>query len=572
MSGNGAGTESSQIVDFSSGNSQVSTFTGMQSGVTSETQAFTGANGSGTETAALFNLTNGTSQEYSFSGLSSGESSVDTFYSGTNASGTQTESLDEFTNGTSQANLFSAGNQYAGTQIYYAANGTESYQASFNTVTGQETQEDIFGGGTTETERLLFASGDPYAADALYFQGKTETQDISYNTSGQELQSVLFGANGQETGADLFNAGSPYAYEKLIFSGGVYASQVDEFNQSTGAETSSAVFNSLSGQETAYYLGGDNNSDRMLADSAGWGATIVSGGYGFYGGYGGYGFAGSASTVQAAIGSNIGSIAQADLAKGDQAGATAAEAGLHQAYETAMSTPTAGTGSSVLEGAKWDSKVVTWSFAGTPGANDSQAGAATDSAYETDLQQAFATWSAASGITFEEVSGSAQSDISVGFGELNTASTGEVGYTAYQAKNGQMAGANIELEDPNQDALVTGPGGQLTYSGTDATLEQVMLHELGHAFGLADNADQNSIMYYDLTSSNRTLDSTDIAGIQSLYSPGSNASSPVSNTSGSQIDQLIQAMASYAPMPAGITTLAAVQHLNAQPMFAAPAH
>jgi Matrixin len=273
--------------------------------------------------------------------------------------------------------------------------------------------------------------------------------------------------------------------------------------------------------------------------------------------------------VQAAVGSNIGSIAQADLAKGDQAGATAAEAGLHQAYETAMATPTAGTGSSVLEGAKWDSNVITWSLAGTPGANGSQA----NSAYETDLQQAFATWSAASGITFEEVSGSGKSDISVGFGDLSTASTGVVGYTTYQAKNGQMAGANIELEDPNQDALVAGAGGQLTYSGTDATLEQVMLHEIGHAFGLADNADQNSIMYYDMGSNNRTLDSTDIAGAQSMYNPpSSTAASVASNTSGTQIDQLIQAMASYAPMPAGITSLAAIQQLNAQPMLAASAH
>jgi YD repeat-containing protein len=512
----------------------------------------------------------GSQTDYSF--LSNGSQTASVY----NAAGQQTEQAQFNTDGSAteifydpstrdatSANLINAdGSQTdytinadgSQTALSYNAAGRLTSETWFNPA-AQETQSDVISGNTTYVD--LFSPGSSYAYEEDVYNGNSLSQESMYNQATGQLNEVA-----------LFD-GSAFANEVEIADGGPYFSEVVTYNSQTGQVLSAITYNPNTGIMTGFSgsgsgSGSSDNSDDDYDDDVAY-SGLFSGGYGYYGGYG---FAGSASTVQASVGSNIGSIAQADLAKGDQAGATAAEAGLHQAYNTAMATPTAGTGSSVLEGAKWDSNVITWSLAGAPGAGDSQA----NSAYETDLQQAFATWSAASGITFEELSGSAQSDISVGFGDLSTASTGVVGYTSYQAKNGQMAGANIELEDPNQDALVAGAGGQLTYSGTDATLEQVMLHEIGHAFGLADNADQNSIMYYDLTSNNRTLDSTDIAGIQSLYSPGSNSSSSASNASGSQIDQLIQAMASYAPMPAGITSLAAIQQLNAQPMLAASVH
>ncbi|MBF0462298.1 MAG: matrixin family metalloprotease [Magnetococcales bacterium] len=41
---------------------------------------------------------------------------------------------------------------------------------------------------------------------------------------------------------------------------------------------------------------------------------------------------------------------------------------------------------------------------------------------------------------------------------------------------------------------------------TEATFYQTALHEIGHAIGLASDADPTSIMYYQLTQNNRTLD------------------------------------------------------------------
>lgn len=147
----------------------------------------------------------------------------------------------------------------------------------------------------------------------------------------------------------------------------------------------------------------------------------------FSGGYGYYGFAGKQSTINATLGSNIGSIAQADLNAGDTAGTAVAEAGLHDAQQAAQGTATGNAGS-VLEPAKWGSEIVTYSLADAPVSNDTPFSGYLSSQYDALVEQAFATWGAASGITFEEVSDSSQSDIRVGFSDLNTASSGVVGY------------------------------------------------------------------------------------------------------------------------------------------------
>jgi hypothetical protein len=89
------------------------------------------------------------------------------------------------------------------------------------------------------------------------------------------------------------------------------------------------------------------------------------------------------------------------------------------------------------------------------------------------------------------------------------------------------------LEDPNQTPLVAGADGQLTYSGADATLYQLALHEIGHALGLADSADPNSIMYYELGSGNQSLDATDLTNIASLYGNGGTAEAATNPSSAS---------------------------------------
>jgi hypothetical protein len=140
------------------------------------------------------------------------------------------------------------------------------------------------------------------------------------------------------------------------------------------------------------------------------------------------------------------------------------------------------------------------------------------SQYEALVQQAFQIWAAASGLTFEEVADSSQSDIRLGWGDFNTSSTLVVGHTMCQAESGHLLpDVIIRLEDPSQDPLVAGTGNTLTYSGTDANLYQVILHEIGHALGLADNNDPSSVMHYEATGANNALDTNDVARIQTLY-------------------------------------------------------
>ncbi|NWB45691.1 matrixin family metalloprotease, partial [Pseudomonas gingeri] len=285
----------------------------------------------------------------------------------------------------------------------------------------------------------------------------------------------------------------------------------------------------------------------------------------------GYGFAGSKAATLSTAGNNIGFIAQYDLSQGNQAAALAAEKALQQAVDMATATPTAGTGSAVLDGAKFDQQVITWSLADSQGTQAAPFSGYMDSTDESVVQGAFNTWAASMpGVTFEEVSDSAQSDIRVGFGDFNTATTGIIGYTSYQANNGQIApDAIVRVEDPTQNALTTGADGQQTYAGTEATLSQTLLHEIGHALGLGDNADQNSVMNYQLTASNRTLDSTDLVGIGSLYGSGSSTASVGS----SGVSQLIQAMSTFnADTGVADTTLLPPALLNNNVTLSASAH
>jgi predicted Zn-dependent protease len=190
-------------------------------------------------------------------------------------------------------------------------------------------------------------------------------------------------------------------------------------------------------------------------------------------------------------------------------------------YDRAQTATHNSTTTSAYEVAAWGSlKTVTWSFATANYSSQGKelySGTILDPTQQAVISQAVQQWATATGIKFVQVQDSQYADMRIGWGDLNTATSGVVGITSFTDSNSAYnPGVIVRLEDPTQQAL-TNSSGQLAYTNTSANLLQVALHEIGHALGLADNIDPNSVMYYESVSTNQTLDSTDKTGAQAIY-------------------------------------------------------
>jgi hypothetical protein len=299
-------------------------------------------------------------------------------------------------------------------------------------------------------------------------------------------------------------------------------------------------------QETVY----DANSSDSAYESNSSDYTSGSSFAGYYGYYGYYGFSGKAAANDAAKGSNIGSIAQFDIAHGKPGAAKVAQKARGE-IENAISH----NAKVALSGAVWENNTVTWSV----GSGGDFSSSMSPSEVEA-VRQAFAEWSKATGLNFEEVASPGAADITVGMGSFDTPNTGVVGFTTFREKAGHIpSGAVVRVEDVSEDALVADTAGISVYAGTDATFNQVLLHEIGHALGFGDNADPTSVESYNLSAANRTLSSNDIAQASGLYGRAPEA------VNGAH--QIIQAMSSFAPAPMASATAANDPGLSAHPML-----
>jgi predicted Zn-dependent protease len=175
----------------------------------------------------------------------------------------------------------------------------------------------------------------------------------------------------------------------------------------------------------------------------------------------------------------------------------------------------------VLEGVKWaKAPAITWSFAlsnyGQDAANPFSS--TIGIAYQSIVIQALQAWSAVSGLTFVQTSDASTTNIRIGFGKLNTATTSTIGLTNYRSAGGSFSSdVIIRLEDPSQVALIANSSGGFTYAGYSSTLSQVVTHEIGHALGLGHSSDMGAIMYSVSQATNQTLNESDLLGITTLY-------------------------------------------------------
>ena len=179
-----------------------------------------------------------------------------------------------------------------------------------------------------------------------------------------------------------------------------------------------------------------------------------------------------------------------------------------------------------LEGQFWAAQPITWDFAGSTLPDDRSdpfSNAITEQPAQAVVASAFEAWSRAACVQFVYApQDGAAVDVRIGWGAFAAAQDTELGetdYSYYTANNNFAPDILIRLLDPSISPL-SESGGTLTYTAYDATLYQVILHELGHSLGLAhDTADAYAIMYPYASAQNRQLAAPDIAGAQALYGP-----------------------------------------------------
>jgi predicted Zn-dependent protease len=239
----------------------------------------------------------------------------------------------------------------------------------------------------------------------------------------------------------------------------------------------------------------------------------------------GDGFASGASNANTP-GTDV--IAAYDSAQGDTQAAASADAAFQQAALSAAGDLATSPASLAADPSdpEWASSTITWSFAPGPTTGATPVSAAIAQKEQAVVERAMQTWAQASGLNLQEVADTGNADLMIGWGDLDTATSNMLGFTSVPQTDGVLqAGGVVLLEDPGETALTTNAEGQLMYAGTDATFYQVALHEIGHALGLGDDSDPNSVMYYALGADNTTLDATDLAAIHQLYGTASASAS-----------------------------------------------
>jgi predicted Zn-dependent protease len=244
-----------------------------------------------------------------------------------------------------------------------------------------------------------------------------------------------------------------------------------------------------------------------------------------FGEFGFPGFAGTRSTVATNIASHVLPAAASAVAD------AATESQMFARLQLAINTDA----HSMVTGARFDHVTILWSFDSSQTVTSAEAAAA---------QSAFNAWAAASGLHFQKAANGHAADIVLSFANLQTGTSGLVGFTSVHTSSGVVQpGALVQIENPSETPLVADANGQLVYSGTEATLTQVITHEVGHALGLAANADPTSIESYYLGAGNRTISAADANTVHSVYSGPGFGGAYVSP----DVQALMNEFASFAP-------------------------
>ena len=500
----------------------------------------------------------------------------------------------------------------SGNAIVVNGNSSEITEIGANTVYVNGNSDSINGngaGGTIDINNNIIAyiHDDHVTVHDGVYDGVKLNGSYDYVETNQYTQTDLYGYGS----GDYFTGNINNQVQEQQGSGVYAGNEASSYANNTAEESFVSYDNSL------------NSGDVNNGGDPGGTGYVQEGGYSYSdsnpdystsyysgndGGYeGGYDFAGPVAPLRG-TGFDVGAIAQYDASVSASGAAAQAKAAYAQALLATESTALAGAATTaVFSGAKWEvapasdgSRTVTWSFAVSSGSVADPISSAVGSPYQATIEKALQSWSSATGLTFQQVASASDADIKIGFGDFASKSTGVLGYTDARDSGGALKSAVIRLEDPSETALSDTLISGLTYVGTDATLYQVALHEVGRALGYADNADPTSVLAPVASSLNGALDSTDLTGAYLLYGgfpienasassskssnngassvgtlSSSGSSSALSGSTGpdaSSLNQLIQGMATFSPRPSALALPVAAQNSALEQQLAAPLH
>ena len=123
------------------------------------------------------------------------------------------------------------------------------------------------------------------------------------------------------------------------------------------------------------------------------------------------------------------------------------------------------------------------------------------------VRDAFNLWSSVANVHFRETVGNAEIRISR---TTIDGAGGTLGLAGWEESNGYRTGADITLDSADY-----------AYNATTTRFQRTLMHEIGHALGLAHTSVPNAIMYAYNSDQGVSLHSDDIAAIRALFGPNS---------------------------------------------------